>query len=460
MSSSSPAGMTNPAVWKLKEMLIEWRLTELTPEDVMALNSADLDFSELAVFDPNELEGVESGAPLYTGHDLYAAPRVGGSELLKDGVFAILKANKALVPKVRELLDKELLQSGYGKDYLGKRTNTMQKATALAIHRCTGTLRPFSDGEFKNLDRGKHGFEVLVTTLRNGHPQNRETTSLYFRYTTKYHEFIEELRITTHKSAIPPINVAQLHSYDKNEVADTQSKASGIAFPTLPHSFTAPSGPSSPRFQSQRDVQGYTLADGPWLYRVALNLNVISNCKAGAPPDREIKDADTYREMIDFLKDQGKKKTAEAVITVLVKHSLDEEACRRWRHHLEEEAAEEQRYAQRMKSLGRQHGEESDIGEPYMAAQTRRLAAQRKAGLSKYWDATHGREITSELSRARIEARKAMAEAGLLSRSEIDDAMKGREKVERAAFYAELEKRTKGSRDQDDFQRRLENLWP
>ncbi|KAI9047972.1 hypothetical protein LZ554_007773 [Drepanopeziza brunnea f. sp. 'monogermtubi'] len=372
--------MDSSVVWKLKEMLIEWRLTELTPEDVMAMNSADLDFSELAVFDPNELKGVESGAPLYTGHDFYAVPRGGGPEPLKDCVFAILEANKALVPKVRELLDKELLHFGYGKDYLGKRTNTMQKATALAIHRCTGTLKPFSDGEFQNLDRGKYGFEVLVTTLRNGHPRNRETTSLYFGYTTKYHEFIEELRITTHNSAIPPINVAQLHSYDKNEVADTQSKTSGIAFPTLPHSFTIPSGPSSPRFKSQRDVQGYTLADGPWLYRIALNLNIIPNCKAGTPPDREIRDAKTYQEMIDFLKDKGEKKTAEAVITVLVKHSLDEEACRHWRRHLEEEAAEEQT----------QYGEEPDIGEPYMAAQTRRLAAQRKAGLDAYWDATHG----------------------------------------------------------------------
>lgn len=162
---------------------------------------------------------------------------------------------------------------------------------------------------------------VLVITLRNGHPQNREAHKLYFDYSTQYHHFLEALQTTTQNSVIPPVDVAALNRAIDDDSSVSLPNALGISSSTPPASFNSPSI-SDTRSLRPHDISGYVLEDGPWLYRVVIDRKVVSGQTVNgvAVKDREIKDKSTYSAMLEVIKTAKAGMAADERLTVLIKH--------------------------------------------------------------------------------------------------------------------------------------------
>lgn len=170
-------------------------------------------------------------------------------------------------------------------------------------------------------------FLVTLTTLIGGHGGLPKESNLYFEYRTTFPVFIIILRDATKLSTIPPIdfdekvfereelsydagsdNTSQTSStYDGRSVRDgrvgTNDKDSdGGRESSSPKARKPRNGRASkdspdplPKPRS-KNACGYTIADGPWLYRF------MYNGQSGNTAYIEIKDEPSYITMINNFK--------------------------------------------------------------------------------------------------------------------------------------------------------------
>lgn len=342
-----------PTAWEIKEMMIEWFM-ENNLESMMLTDLTDIDLSKVAAFHHNEVERIKSGTPFYAGPNLHTALEDNvlscrRQEFLENNLPAF-SIREDTEDSVRDLLDLDLQKFGY-TTYIGKTTNWAAKvnknalllkavltngtkAVVLATHRRKSHLGiPLHFERFQDDRRGEYDFEVLVVSLHNGHPNDRQTTKLFFKYATPYNEFNEALRVATQRSVIPPIDISELDRSFQDRIADAQPNALGIAMPSPSSDSPAGnSGTSHLPYEKKQAVRGYTIADGPWLYRIALGLKIISGREVRGVKiwNREILDAEAYFEMIRFVKKMTTGKAAGEKLTVLVKHvSISTHCCPR-----------------------------------------------------------------------------------------------------------------------------------
>lgn len=201
-----------------------------------------------------------------------------------------------------------------------------------------------SPGPHDPLDspRDKYDFEVLLTTLRGGYAGTTQEQRLYFNYpgsrddSSSYRDFLARLQEATQLSIIPPLepgepyrtssgfmdDTSALHGFDDD--TGTPANALGIMLHTPPDSFTTAPAPINPR----RDVKGYTVNDGPWIYTSVLNGQKSMIGKLGPEEHKKLSDKDSYDNMILVLEKQvgymknekGVTQTVKALPKALVVH--------------------------------------------------------------------------------------------------------------------------------------------
>ncbi|PBP22911.1 hypothetical protein BUE80_DR006184 [Diplocarpon rosae] len=464
-----PATRPRPPFWEAKELLIEYA-SQAYINDTLTLTA--IDPRKLASFDPEQLFEVDDGAPLYTGPDLHVALEAGAmSHYREKSMQEFYDTHFKRIPQgilaqsfqggVADLLEKELAELGYQKDLF---EGHLSKARALAIHRSKDGLIPFESTEFQEEsleDRDKHEFDVLLVTLRGGFPGNIATQRLYFDFSTEYHTFLAELQDASQMSVIPPVDVKltettspSVESHD--EVDQNHQNALEIILPSPTNSLATGSGSSLLQsFKGKNTDRGYTVAHGPWLYRVVRNLEVISVRQKNGINDwnREIgKDRSSFLTMIDLVK-AARRKTPDENITVLIKHSQDEEACTQWRNYLADEAVEDQRSRDDLRA----NGLDEEIGEPFMASWSKRKADENATITKNGIAAAHAEHVFRALQEERI--RSAQDHSGRYSPDYVQQAIAGdvstlREKLERAKTDA-IKKRE----DEVVFEKSLRGLW-
>ena len=129
-----------------------------------------------------------------------------------------------------------------------------------------------------NANPKKYEFKVYLTTLVGGHGGSTTLNNnpLFFNYATQYHYFMKILQDETQLSTIPPMKL----------------KESRYISPTILKERL------KQREESRHQIErGYTVLDGPWLYRFRKNNQVEP-----APLER-VQDEVSYRRMVNNVKD-------------------------------------------------------------------------------------------------------------------------------------------------------------
>jgi hypothetical protein len=168
---------------------------------------------------------------------------------------------------------------------------------------------------------------VTLKTLIGGYADLSQKTSLYFNYGTSFEVFLLMLRDATQRSVIPPIDFSETSaarcesSMDRAPDSASQTSTSQLGRQQSGSGRESKQanersyGPNNSSYasSSQGDTKphnqprciydrGYTLADGPWLYRF----------KREPPRDEvrayvEVKDDLSYRKMVDNFKETIRK---------------------------------------------------------------------------------------------------------------------------------------------------------
>ena len=124
----------------------------------------------------------------------------------------------------------------------------------------------------------KYEFKVYLTILVGGHGglKSLNDKPLFFDYSTEYYYFTKILQDETQLSVIPPMHLTHSKYISPEALSQRleQRKAS--------------------RGQIQR---GYTVLDGPWLYKIRKNNQVQ------IPPWDTVQDGTSYAKMLDAVKD-------------------------------------------------------------------------------------------------------------------------------------------------------------
>jgi hypothetical protein len=136
----------------------------------------------------------------------------------------------------------------------------------------------------------KYEFKTFLTTLVGGHGGSTKFSNkpLFFNYATQYHYFMKILQDETQLSTIPPLGL---------------EKSQYITPEVLKQRLTQ-------REESRGSIErGYTVLDGPWLYRIRKNNQVQKATY------EKVGDEASYRRMLDTLNGANKKDpTAESAL--------------------------------------------------------------------------------------------------------------------------------------------------
>ncbi|KAL2064254.1 hypothetical protein VTL71DRAFT_4748 [Oculimacula yallundae] len=410
--------------FEIKELLIESAMRSNLNQS-MATHLKDEDLQRAISFEPQDLETTDYGAPYYTGVDLYTALQIQGYDLARlqylNAIGTKLSGNPKVQEQIRDMLDVEL-----------KQRHEEKLCEAKSVHQKVPHIRPIANSgliynKFVTIasarikaamlapdprdpigqKRESFDFVVSLTTLRGGYAGTTQRQRLFFSFPENYHDsksyidFLAQLQDATQLCTIPPLEPGEpyrassgstgrfLEGYDYDEDNGIPVNALGIMPPTPPDSFTTTPAPLRPK----RDVRGYTLDDGPWIYTSKLGFKVLKG-KSGAEEGKKLIDKRSYDNMIQmlrspttiFLKDRKEKiqtpKPGTLVVDII--HSMDLAAINRHNSELIAVKSEETQFRRDHRAAG---FTSEDIGEPYGAFLKRQIADEKeKASRAHHYD--------------------------------------------------------------------------
>ena len=164
----------------------------------------------------------------------------------------------------------------------------------------------------------KHrGYQVKVQRLKGGVAANTETQTLYFLYTTPFHDFLNALRDATLLCEIPPVEVEEKgRVIFRKPALDVQTNEPESATQTprrrgllTPHDSFSVELPS-PEYDAPREAEkvyrerdGYMLSDGAWIYkRQKIHFRNGTELKVAEDSLSKIEDEADYWAMVKLLK--------------------------------------------------------------------------------------------------------------------------------------------------------------
>jgi hypothetical protein len=147
----------------------------------------------------------------------------------------------------------------------------------------------------------------VLNRLQFGYSENIEKRNLYFNYNMPFFEFLKTLRDNTASCTIPPLAFCEdvaLYAEDR-DLARTTATAPWVS-------------PTSRRPRRPSEV-GYTLNDGPWLYKPA--------SKHKRAPLKDLANEDDYADFLDSLKSQGSKGEERSSVVMMHVSALVLQPC-------------------------------------------------------------------------------------------------------------------------------------
>jgi hypothetical protein len=184
----------------------------------------------------------------------------------------------------------------------------------------------------------KTEFAAVLRSLVGGHGGTLSTTALFFDYGTSFPLFQIILRDITQLSTIPP-TILEQGSSCQNETrpeigSDMSSQISSIHHdqgiqkrvhdqgsdssdprlsPAYSPTLDTKDCPNLPRKVKPRcpSARGYTIDDGPWLYRIEIKAEARSS------PFTEITEESSYLKMLDGIKEISRKDTKNEYQVIL-----------------------------------------------------------------------------------------------------------------------------------------------
>ncbi|KAE9367732.1 hypothetical protein N431DRAFT_349755 [Stipitochalara longipes BDJ] len=366
----SPTNEDEPGPYNVKELFIEYCVREWRPEyfsEVIGKNNLET----MSMLNSFALKDLEPGAALYSGPDLFASlhrevSSAGRETWLQNYIHSCLQ-DEQFRNQVGVRLDEDLNAVGMSK-LTGTKTSMKEKARALAKSRLKRNI-----SWVEQPDPPKT-FMVMLKTLIGGYAGLPQKTLLYFNYGTKFEVFLIMLRDATQRSTIPPIDIdeqsAARREHSTDIAPDNASQISTSQHGRQPSGNGRESGQGSEGSygthslsytSSSRDAskpqhklcsshnRGYTLADGPWLYRF--------KCE---PPKYEgtayveVKDDLSYRKMVDTFK-KTFRKDSNNKYTISMIHSMDKYARDKWEEKERENKKAEEVFSEEFSGSGGQY---------------------------------------------------------------------------------------------------------
>lgn len=150
-----------------------------------------------------------------------------------------------------------------------------------------------------------YDFKVILTTLKGGYGDYLITTELFFEYANHFSHFLSALKDATQLSVIPPVEINRHYTYERAHSPDKYHGSRSRSRSTIYNDSSrgSPTGRSRepelalpiPKTRN-RDARGYTLDDGPWIYRIAIGNQLQPG------QDKNLYDEGSYLEMLQALK--------------------------------------------------------------------------------------------------------------------------------------------------------------
>jgi hypothetical protein len=162
-------------------------------------------------------------------------------------------------------------------------------------------------------------FKIYLHTLVGGHGDNFVVTKLFFNYTTPFIYFLAVLRDATQLCVIPPIDLyakyANRRAYSPEPFSNSPSRRNSQFNVDLSRRGSSAGMSQDPHSSRPRSpgARGYTLNDGPWIYRIAVRGSGHQG------PNLELSEDRSYSMMIDTLK-TGNREVSENEHVVILMH--------------------------------------------------------------------------------------------------------------------------------------------
>lgn len=317
---------------------------------------SDFRLADASMFDPDEIENVGLKAPAYVGLDL---------ETALDGVVwdvreseyasSVLKwldesASKDFKSAVEQLVDAELKSYGVDKDNLSflARAGNISRQRA----KCRAFDTSYIPGRPHFVKRGKeHEIEVHLEYLVGGHGGSQRSTLLYFAYKTPFSSFLKALQDATQLCTIPPIDFTKppplkpakvipyhpgfprgsgrFRGWDRDRsTAEQDKEKSGMGLSADTEQVGSDKvGPHGHPESRRRSVRGYTLRDGPWIWK---RVVTESTTKSSVSVSKgEIKSESDYQAIIQALREANKGFSGPQH-SIMIWHSMDYEMRNTW----------------------------------------------------------------------------------------------------------------------------------
>jgi len=151
-------------------------------------------------------------------------------------------------------------------------------------------------------------FKVTLKTLIDGHGGLPQESNLYFDYGTSFPFFLTMLRDATKLSTIPPVDFYEESAIQRETSFDAGSDTASQLSNTY-----SPSGPNPQPKPRNSNARGYTLADGPWLFRISCeSIREVGSAYTALKDDR------SFFKLMDDFKDLTRKNKSMRYTVLLI----------------------------------------------------------------------------------------------------------------------------------------------
>ncbi|ESZ93539.1 hypothetical protein SBOR_6081 [Sclerotinia borealis F-4128] len=340
--------------------------------------------SKLSMYDPNTTMPFATALSLGEDESLQSVVQKAAIEFsehdeLRQNIRYYVKSPKADAEDMRihvgRLLDEDIKE----RDLLKKDPHILQRSIlAKAILVVNEMEQKWLGIEIQD---DAHDFKIQLVTLVNGWGQVTKVELLYFKFKTSFLRFVATLKDETRNCQIPPENITmptlswpfadfgdkevQMNNGTSNTSSDIQNTKSseqvangnGIS----PENIESTQSTSATTNRHPND-KGYSLWDGPWMYR----LPHIGKDGESKPSWRCLRDEKDYANMLDGITRVNSKYQAwgqRFKCSVSIMHSLDRDCQQRYFDIREEERAFSAQWEKELEKAGF-FDDEDPVGDP------------------------------------------------------------------------------------------------
>ncbi|RDW65295.1 hypothetical protein BP5796_09987 [Coleophoma crateriformis] len=271
--------------------------------------------------------------------------------------------------EVERLMDEDIKERRPDLEKSGKlkQMNFVTKASLLAVCRMEQNVVRFDQPQDYKENHRNYEFTIFLMTLINGDGATKRQTTIRLSNRTRFQDFLTTMRDATSMCTMPEdyqpspwmIDFADSPSTQPSDPLSSSQSSGTLPFSTSSsissHTLSIHNPDSSAASSTEtpaREIKGFTLEDGPWLY------HIITVQDPEVQPEHEIVDEYTYRMMVGAMRD------AKTDTRVLMIHSKERERQRLYKEDVRLEMEDQARRRELFRGLDPfGDGDEEDVGE-------------------------------------------------------------------------------------------------